>query len=106
MNSSLFLIESNASILLSKNMNRYSRFIAAKNISNIARELHENIADDVPERAMQEPTPHRIRYLLDCILDNSSMHRKGDLMELEAATSIVQIMLDKDGKWNSRDDNK
>jgi len=100
MNSSLFIMESNASILLSKHMNRYSRFIAAKNIANIARELHENIADDVPERAMQEPTPQRIRYLLDSILDKSSMQIKGDLMELEAATSFVQLMLDKDKKWN------
>jgi hypothetical protein len=95
------IIDNHARILLSFNSDRYQRFLAAKSIAMIARELHHSMIGDAPERAMQEPTRERIRYLVDNIVTNSSLHLKGDLIELEAATAMVQDILDCDyGDWN------
>ena len=96
---SYLIIHNHANILLSLTSDRYTQFLAAKSISITARELHQNMIGDAPERAMQEPTPERIRYLVDKITTNSSMHLKGDLMELEAATATVQYILDSYNEW-------
>ena len=78
-------------ILFDGSQNLIKRHWAAYQICIESRTLHESLPDTNFFRSeMQNPDPERVQQLLKSILDGSSNEIKNDLIELEAASAIIQ----------------
>ena len=83
-------IRQHSPILFDGSQNLIKRHWAAYQICISARKLQESLPNANFRTEMQNPDPSRVQQLLKSILDGSSKEMKNDLIELEAASAIVQ----------------